>query len=297
MEFRERLRIFKRKFTFPINRGDIVLDVGSGNDPHPRADILVDLTDTFLERKDSELVSSRQGELCFDSRLVIADATRLPFRDKAVDFVILSHVLEHVPDPDQLLRELNRVAKAGYIETPSPLLEKVRGNSDHKWVVGLQNSKLFIAPIRERDLELYEFFNFLWWNDPAFMRFYWAHWERFHTRYIWEGKIDFEISTPPWELSDEQCRLLKESSRRSCGTVDERSSTLERRGKAFAKTAIRYLFRDKRREGRAKGLIVCPGCYSQLEHTNKEQRRCENCGCVYKTYQGAPVLLVQEQYG
>lgn len=42
---------------------------------------------------------------------VIADACRLPFEDKSYDFVINSHVFEHMYSPIHALNEWNRVAR------------------------------------------------------------------------------------------------------------------------------------------------------------------------------------------
>ncbi|HUK59117.1 MAG TPA: methyltransferase domain-containing protein [Stellaceae bacterium] len=42
-----------------------------------------------------------------------------PWPDKFFDFSFCSHLLEDVRDPLTVVRELSRVAKAGYIETPS----------------------------------------------------------------------------------------------------------------------------------------------------------------------------------
>ena len=42
-----------------------------------------------------------------------------PFPDKHFDFSFCSHLLEDVRDPLVVLRELSRVSRAGYIETPS----------------------------------------------------------------------------------------------------------------------------------------------------------------------------------
>lgn len=42
-----------------------------------------------------------------------------PFPDKFFDFSFCSHLLEDVRDPLAVVRELSRVAKAGYVETPS----------------------------------------------------------------------------------------------------------------------------------------------------------------------------------
>ncbi len=42
---------------------------------------------------------------------VVADARNLPFRASAFDGVHLSHILEHVIDPEKILKEVNRVVK------------------------------------------------------------------------------------------------------------------------------------------------------------------------------------------
>jgi ubiquinone/menaquinone biosynthesis C-methylase UbiE len=45
--------------------------------------------------------------------LVAADATALPLRDRAVDLTLALHMLYHVPDPSQVLRELRRITRPG----------------------------------------------------------------------------------------------------------------------------------------------------------------------------------------
>lgn len=45
--------------------------------------------------------------------------TPWPFPDKYFEFSFCSHVLEDVRDPLAVLREISRVSRAGYIETPS----------------------------------------------------------------------------------------------------------------------------------------------------------------------------------
>jgi SAM-dependent methyltransferase len=46
------------------------------------------------------------------------DGRRLPFDDGAYDLGILSHVLEHVPDPPALLAEVARACRAVLVEVP-----------------------------------------------------------------------------------------------------------------------------------------------------------------------------------
>lgn len=51
----------------------------------------------------------------------------LPYEDGEVDFLYCRHTVEDLANPTHLLREIQRVAKRGYIETPSPLAETTRG--------------------------------------------------------------------------------------------------------------------------------------------------------------------------
>ena len=91
-----------------------VLEIGPGRVPFPRATHFVD----WLSH----------GAVA-DSALTRCDLQRdaLPFADKSWDFVYCRHVLEDLYDPFHLCDEMSRVAKAGYIEVPSPLAEICRG--------------------------------------------------------------------------------------------------------------------------------------------------------------------------
>ncbi|MEA2444468.1 MAG: hypothetical protein QOJ12_1760 [Thermoleophilales bacterium] len=50
--------------------------------------------------------------------VTVYDGTRLPVDDDSFDVAILSHVLEHVPEPSVVLREAARVARAVVVEVP-----------------------------------------------------------------------------------------------------------------------------------------------------------------------------------
>ncbi len=97
-----------------------ILEIGGGHDPYAGVTHAVDKFPAddyqragamFLARG----VEFRQGDL-----------ESIPFpADPKFDFVYLSHVLEHVPTPEKAVAELIRVARAGYVETPSPLREQI----------------------------------------------------------------------------------------------------------------------------------------------------------------------------
>jgi SAM-dependent methyltransferase len=99
-----------------IRANDRVLDIGPGNSPHPRADILLenqfDVNEAFEQR-------GRTTDLRTTKPVVFFDGETFPFQDKEFDYIICSHVLEHVPDVNQFLSEVFRVGKAGYFEFPS----------------------------------------------------------------------------------------------------------------------------------------------------------------------------------
>ena len=82
--------------------------------------------------------------LITDRLSVLGMGEALSFRDKCFDFVIASHVLEHSADPQSFLRELQRVAKAGYIETPDALMERINPYWDHRSKVTVRDGVLEI---------------------------------------------------------------------------------------------------------------------------------------------------------
>lgn len=98
-----------------------------------------------------------EGEIRID-----LSCKRLPFDTQEADFVFCRHTLEDMADPTHLLREIKRVAKAGYIEIPSPIAEVTRGVDaigghrgyyHHRWLgLGSGSSLILCAkyPVIER---------------------------------------------------------------------------------------------------------------------------------------------------
>ena len=95
-----------------LDKGDRVIDVGCGSGFLMKrirdANVTgVDLSDTALSMARVNL--SGMGNV----RLVKADARQLPFDDSSFDKVVCADVLEHVPAPKDVVREIKRVSRPG----------------------------------------------------------------------------------------------------------------------------------------------------------------------------------------
>ena len=98
-----------------------VLDIGCGYTAHKKANIICDVQDLSEYYKGRDFVK-------------LEDKT-LPFKDKEFDFVITSHVIEHVEDVNFFIKELQRISTKGYIELPTMLEDNLvfENKNDHLW--------------------------------------------------------------------------------------------------------------------------------------------------------------------
>lgn len=145
-----RYEVGNARHIIEIDDGWRVLDVGSGQNPHPRANVLLEKFLDDHRHRSGAIVDKR------DPRLVIGDATAMPFGDKEVDYVIASHIAEHVDDPAALCRELIRVAHAGYVETPGWLADMLLREEFHVWRVRRRGRGLEFQPVvRARPLGVF----------------------------------------------------------------------------------------------------------------------------------------------
>lgn len=143
VRFLDQLRSFQgRRIAIPVGADDLVLDVGSGDKPHWRADVLLDrYVDAAHAGQRSGRKAARVSRPLFD-----ADAAAMPFADRAFDYSVCSHVLEHVVDPGVVIDELVRVSKAGYIEVPEASSAKILDFPSHLWWVRREaNTLVFTA--------------------------------------------------------------------------------------------------------------------------------------------------------
>lgn len=132
-----RYRVGNSGYKIELKPEWFVLDLGSGHHPHPRANILVD-----SELGISKHRSGKPIKLDEKQPFVLADACALLFKDKAFDYVIASHIAEHADNPKAFCKELTRISRRGYIETPSKLTEIFLGESFHRRYVWRKGSTL-----------------------------------------------------------------------------------------------------------------------------------------------------------
>ena len=177
-----------------IKENDIVLDIGGWFCPFNRANWVIDAMPYETRRKSgiegvTKEYFSKQTWLQMD----ICDRKSLPFRDKEIDFVICSHILEDIRDPIFVCSEISRIGKRGYIEAPSKIAElslgiesrHYAGYCHHRWIIEIKDNKIIFL------------------NKPHFIH---SHW-KFHFPYnygkrltendsiqwlFWNGAFEFE---------------------------------------------------------------------------------------------------------
>lgn len=118
-----------------------VLEVGGAGNPFARANVVCDLTFAACAQR-----NGAPGVFRPDVAYVEAPAEKLPFADGEFDFVYCTQVLEHVQDPLAACRELSRVARRGFVETPSRAGELINGNPTHRWIVDREGDALVFTP-------------------------------------------------------------------------------------------------------------------------------------------------------
>ncbi len=198
----ERLAWALRRLHVPVSANALVLEVGSGGNPYPRSNVLLDAYEETSERHWVPLIADRPTVLGF--------VERLPFRDNAFDFVIASHVLEHTPAPERFLQELDRVSKAGFIETPHAFFERIYRYKAHRLEIFERNHILQLKkkPNWSFEDETADFFADRIQPSKAWYRFLYSHPFDFHVRYYWKNEegvnLQYEVLNPEvdasWEL-------------------------------------------------------------------------------------------------
>lgn len=272
----ERISWSLRRLHVPIPSSDLVLEVGSGGNPYFRSNVLLD---AYLDTRERHHVP-----LIADRKIVIAPVENLPFKDKSFDFIIASHVLEHSPDPEKFLAELQRVGKAGYIEVPDALMERLNPYIDHRLEIYAVDNKLFIKKKKQSipDLELQKFYEprakalIAGYLIPKFPF-------NFHVRFYWNDQIDHKILNPEinagWVSSEDY------------PTHTKKPSAAEAIKRLILKIARFFLSQNHRNKNiNLIDLLRCPRCKNDKVVNHLGSIKCERCNAVYEVIDGLPHL-------
>lgn len=186
---------------FKIKPTDKVLDVGGSMKQHTEIPI-----DTLVDAIRPEVSEFNSGKL-LAKHFVKLDLNRdkFPFGNKQFDFCLCTHTLEDLPYPFLAIQEMSRVAKRGYIATPSfgndivfthidftnwgTGARRVPGISHHKWLFYIKNRVMRVVPKNYPLLYSDEFQFIKWMGEPEF-------------QYPWQGEIKYD------EVKDFDFRLL-----------------------------------------------------------------------------------------
>ena len=117
-----------------------ILDLGCGYTANKNATVVADVQDLSNFYKDKKFIKINEK--------------KLPFKDKEFDFVITSHVIEHVDDLDFFIKEIERISNQGYIELPSKLGDNLvfENLTDHIWWFDYDDEKQVLLAEKKKQL-------------------------------------------------------------------------------------------------------------------------------------------------
>jgi len=285
-----KLRWSLRRLHVPVSADALVLEVGAGGNPYPRANVMLDAMESTIERNEQTLIKDRP--------LVLGLCEELPFKDKSFDFIIASHVLEHTADPERFLNELMRVGKAGYIETPEGWFEKMCAFTYHRLEVSANKEKLFVRkkPSWKPD-EIATLWDVKLAKSKPLFDFLRINPDLNHLRFYWKDHIDYEIANP--ETSAEW-PYPEEASVNSQARISSNVTFVQRVREWYLSTR-RKLLSQKARNANINilELVRCPTChYDKLELAPPPRNGglsqslcCPKCKTIYEFSKGVPKLF------
>jgi SAM-dependent methyltransferase len=241
----------------------LVLDVGGGQSPHPRADVVVDkyVVDDF----------ERAGTLALDlsKPLVVADGHCLPFADQTFTYAIAMHVLEHATDPVRFAGELARVSGAGFVQVPTLESELTFGWPYHPWTIDRDGETLVFTPKGERNAPLGALFHESF-STSALFRLWWsAHRSQWHHSLEWRDELRVEV------------RGESRADATASFELERTIETLRRLGSAAAPTPLPPAVRS---------ALRCPVDAGELV-ARAGSTTCDICGRLYPVIGEVPVLI------
>lgn len=166
-----------------------ILDIGSGQNPHKDAT-------HFLEKYPDKNVERGADFVKPKGNLHIGDVEDMYFfKDNEYDYSYCKHVLEHVLDPVKACSEIMRVSKAGYIETPTEMWERMFGRTYHKWVVKKEgNTLIFKANKYQSAVEAIGWsFDTIYAQDIHFRSWFDTNIDKMYVRFEWKNDFNVKV--------------------------------------------------------------------------------------------------------
>lgn len=266
------------KISIPNNA--LVLDIASGGKPYWRSDVLMD---KFVFDN-----SERDASLIIDRNFVVGDVTKLPFKDKSFDFIIARHILEHLPDPKPFFKELERVSKAGYIETPSSFCESGYGWPFHLWEIDVEENKLLMRNKKIIVGDNFQKVKKYSKSAKIFKYLFIHHRDLFFTKFYWTNKIEYKI------VNDG----VVDKTIASTNAGMENFSLDTYRGRYSLKTktknALNYFRRvlySNKKKYELLGLLTCIDCHGEIIKRDNGNLECQKCNKKYEYKDNIPVML------
>lgn len=277
-----------------------VLEIGGGGFPHPKTSLILD---KFLQEEGTR---QRGGtNLLIDRPFVHADACKMPFLDKSFDYVIASHVIEHIPEAEieSFVREINRVGDAGYIEAPGPLYETLRDIPEHLWFVVCADNTVHIAPKRKKDIPPQKQLINPMFYDPGFSPIHSSHSDIWHTGMEWSNSFDLqfhEFLNELWAFYNEEeiiekikKRVLPVQATQTNARVFDAQFVKLVKNTSIWKMLSFMKHQIFKKTGQLperipcpwRELVVCPNCFGQLREKGSTLN-CDVCKIRFNILEG-----------
>ena len=265
-----RIKTAWRRVNLPgLKKHNLVIDIGCGGMPNPRAHVSCDFISSDAER---------DNKLKIDRFFVWADIEHLPFKSGAFDYSILSHVLEHLYHPRESLQEIQRISKAGYIETPNAFYEFIIPHVYHVSRCTLIDNCLTVSFKKRHDetLDQPEYADVRhdlhknWWNLNCYDS------TALLTRYHWQEKINYQIKGTPDQfikpIDYNEALEIQETKRHFLWKL--------------AMSMVYAIFKPRAKVDYA-ALLACPHCQGALTIAKHwETAFCVQCAITYPSFKG-----------
>jgi SAM-dependent methyltransferase len=137
-----------------IKEEDKVLEIGPGDSPFHRSNVLLELV--YTTEADRIKQFGHANALHTNKKIVYYDGNKFPFADNSFDYIICSHVLEHVEDVEFFLSEIFRIAKRGYFEYPLIVYDYLYNFDVHLNFLKFTGKEMLLLKKRETTLNSFK---------------------------------------------------------------------------------------------------------------------------------------------